>query len=73
MPCDNHTADTHNDYNCVMSDISLNFDNNNIDYCVIGGDVNTDLSRDASNHTLSLNHFYITRTYFIVVRVTFEI
>ena len=42
---------------CVLSDISLYFDNNNIDCCVIGGDVNTDLSRDASNHTLSLNHF----------------
>ena len=25
MPCDNHTADTHYDYNCVMSDISLYF------------------------------------------------
>ena len=37
--------------------ISLYFDNNNIDYCVIGGDVNTYLSRDASIHTLSLNHF----------------
>ena len=57
MPCDNHTANTHYDYNCVLSDISLYFDNKNIDYCVIGGDVNTDLSHDASNHTLSLNHF----------------
>ena len=58
MPCDNHTADSHYDYNCVLSDISLYFDNNNnINYCVIDGDVNTDLSRDASNPTLSLNHF----------------
>ena len=56
MPCDNHTADTHYDYNYVLSDISLYFDINNIDDCVIGGDVNTYLSRDASNHTLSLNH-----------------
>ncbi len=52
MPCDT-TYDRHNieTYNAVFSDILSSNACNNVNHVVIGGDLNTDLSRPQSAHT----------------------
>ena len=53
LPCDTPNNDFLQDYNNVLSTISTCLDRYKIEYCIIGGDFNTDLSRN----TLSLNAF----------------
>ncbi len=57
MPCDT-MYDIHNDemYNMVFNDIVNSNICNDVDHIVIGGDLNTDMSRVRSLHTKSLLH-----------------
>ena len=45
------------DYNEVLSTISTCLSQYNVEYCVIAGDLNTDLSRINSGNTISLRSF----------------
>ena len=54
FPCDTNNNEHLQDYNDVLSDISGCMIQHKIDYCVIAGDLNTDLSRLISGNTLSL-------------------
>ncbi len=57
MPCDDGTDVSMCMYNDILSEISMYCFNNNVDYCIIGGDFNTDLSRHRSKLTRSLNTY----------------
>ena len=57
FPCDTNNNEHLQDYNDVLSDISGCMIEHKIDYCVIAGDLNTDLSRLNSGNTLSLQPF----------------
>lgn len=57
MPCD--TRNTEDDYifNSVLSDIEYYCQNNDVHHCMLGGDMNTDLSRHMSHNTHTLIEF----------------
>ncbi len=57
MPCDNDDAEGQFTYNNILADISTYCVHNNVEYCIIGGDLNTDVSRINSRHTIALNLF----------------
>ena len=57
FPCDTNNNEHLQDYNDVLSDISGCMIQHKIDYCVIAGDLNTDLSRLNSGNILSLQSF----------------
>ena len=57
MPCDSTTNTNLDDYNEVLSVISNFCATHNVVNCVIGGDVNTDISRIKSGNTISLQNF----------------
>ena len=52
FPCDTNNNEYLQEYNDVLSDISSCMIKHNIDYCIIAGDLNTDLSRVNSGNTL---------------------
>ena len=52
FPCDTNNNEHLQDYNDVLSDISGCMIQHKIDYCVIAGDLNTDLSRLNSGNSL---------------------
>ena len=54
MSCDVKTNYDLYEFNTILSDISMYCIFNNVDYCIIGGDINTDLSRVKSSHTISI-------------------
>ena len=55
MPCDQHIFI--DDYIDVLSEISHYCLSYNVQYLVIGGDLNTDISRINSANTITLKHF----------------
>ena len=57
MPCDLNNDHCFYEYNNVLSEIAFYCTSNNIEYCIIGGDFNTDISRSRSRNTVSLNLF----------------
>ena len=40
MPCDIYTLDIYLSFKNVLSDVSLSFTNHNVEYCIVGGDMN---------------------------------
>ena len=78
FPCDTNNNEYLQEYNDVLSDISSCMIKHNIDYCIIAGDLNTDLSRVNSGNTLSLQSFvekenlsYALKTFSKDVQYTF--
>ena len=57
MPCDTNTNEHLCDYNMILTDIAKYCDDNGVLNCVIGGDMNTDMSRTKSGNTVSLRNF----------------
>ena len=57
MPCDSIL--NLEEYNNVLSIMSAFFITHNVLQCIIGGDMNTDLSRLSSGNTISLNRFIL--------------
>ena len=55
FPCDTNNNEYLQEYNDVLSDISSCMIKHDIDYCIIAGDLNTDLSRVNSGNTLILH------------------
>ena len=67
MPCDSTTNTNLDDYNEVLSVISNFCATHNVVNCVIGGDVNTDISRIKSGNTISLQNFIEKENLFLAV------
>ena len=57
MPCDDTIAMYHHDFNNVSSAISTYCLQYNVEYCIIGGDFNTYISRVNSMNTTLLHNF----------------
>ena len=57
MSCDTTSNDHIEEYNYVLSRISTCVYQNAVEYCIITGDLNTDLMRHSSGSTISLNSF----------------
>ena len=57
MPCDTSNNEHLFEYNMILSDISKCCIDNSISNCIIGGDMNTDMSRICSGKTNSLQMF----------------
>ena len=57
LPCDDNIAMHHHDFNNVLSAISTYCLQYNVEYCIIGGDFNTDIARVNSMNTTSLHNF----------------
>ena len=57
MPCDTSNNEHLFEYNMILSDISKCCMDNSVSNCIIGGDVNTDISRICSGNTISLQKF----------------
>ena len=55
MPCDTTSNGHIEGYNYVLSCISTCLYQNEVEYCIIAGDLNTDLIRHSSGNTISLN------------------
>ncbi len=70
MPCDSGLLCDTEEYNSVLSSIALYCNTNNVCHCIIGGDLNTDLSRDHSLNTNSLNRFVDSESLFYCLHNT---
>ena len=57
MSCDTNTNEHLYDYNMILTDIAKYYDENGVLNCVIGGHMNTDMSRTKSGNTISLRNF----------------
>lgn len=58
MPCDSSHISDHDVYREVLTEIESIFDQHyDVDYVILGGDLNTDLSRVQSVHSVLLNDF----------------
>ena len=70
FPCATNNNEYLQEYNDVLSDINSCMIQHNIDFCIIAGDLNTDLSRVNSGNILSLqssiekeNLSYVMKTF----------
>ena len=55
MPCDTSSNLYLQQYNEVLSHISTNIHHNNVNHCIVAGDLNTDFTRyDSGNISLTL-------------------
>ena len=70
MPCDSSTSSNLEEYNEVLSVISIFCATNNVENCVIGGDLNTDMSRTKSGNSISLQNFMDEENLFLVIKET---
>ena len=70
MPCDNSTDSNLEEYNEVLSVISHFCATHNVENCVIGGDLNTDMSRTKSRNSISLPNFIEQENLFLVFKET---
>ena len=70
MPCDSSTNSNLEEYNEVLSVISNFCATNNVENCVIGGDLNTDMSRTKSGNSISLQNFMDEENLFLVFKKT---
>ena len=52
MPCDTSSNLYLQQYNKVQSHISININYNNVSYCIVASDLNTDFSRSDSGNTV---------------------
>ena len=57
MPCDTTSNTNIYEYHKALSNISTIFNTYNVVYCIIAGDMNTDLRRIKSLNTIHLNNF----------------
>ena len=57
MPCDTTSNDHIEEYNYVLSCISTCLYLNEVEYCIIAGDLNTYLIRHSSGNTIGFNSF----------------
>ena len=57
MPCDTSNNENLFQYNMILSDIAKCCIDNSISDCIIGGDMNTGISRICSGNTISLQKF----------------
>ena len=57
MSCDMNNVENLNDYEDILGEISTICFHHDAEYMCIGGDMNTDLSRERSWHTGALKHF----------------
>ena len=57
MPCDTLSNEYLDDYNTVLSCISTCLHDYTVEYCLIAGDLNTDLSRHLSGNTICFKSF----------------
>ena len=67
MPCDSTTNANLDDYNDVLSVISHFCATHNVVNCVIGGDLNTDVSRIRSGNTISLHNYMDKENLFLAI------
>ena len=67
MPCDSTTNVNLEDYNDVLSVISHFCATHNVVNCVIGGDLNTDVSRIRSENIISLHNFMDNENLFLAI------
>ena len=68
MPCDSTTnANLDDYYNDVLSVISQFCATHNVVNCVIGGDLNTDVSRIRSGNTISLHNYMDKENLFLAI------
>ena len=56
------------EYNKVLSIISIYINTHNVVYCIIGGDMNTDIIRIKSTNTISLNYFIVNEDRNLVIK-----
>ena len=57
MPCDTSNNLYLQQYNEVLSHISTNIQYNNVNHCIVAGDLNTDFTRSDSGNNISLTSF----------------
>ena len=57
MPCDTSINLYLQQYNKVLSHISTNIHYNNVNHCIVAGDLNTDFTRYDSGNTINLTSF----------------
>ena len=67
MPCDSTTNANLDDYNDVLSVISHFCATHNVVNCVIGDDLNTDVSRIRSGNTISLHNYMDKENLFLAI------
>ena len=67
MPCDSTTNANLDGYNDVLSVISHFCATHNVVNCVIGGDLNTDVSRIRSGNTISLHNYMDKENLFLAI------
>ena len=70
MICDNSTDSNLEEYNEVLSVISNFCATHNVENCVIGGDLNTDMPRTKSRNSISLQNFMEEENLFLVFKKT---
>ena len=68
MPCDSIANINLDEYNEVLSVISTFYITHNVVNYVVGGDINTDLSRTRSGNTISLQNFMDRENIFSAIR-----
>ena len=57
ITCDLNTVMHHHDFNNLLSCIYMYCLQHNVEYCILGGDFNTDISRVNSMNTTALQNF----------------
>ena len=73
MPCDNTSPNNFCEYNKVLSIISTYINTHNVVYCIIGGDMNTDIIRIKSTNTISSNNFIVNEDMKLVIKTCFNV
>ena len=70
MPCDNTSPNNFCEYNKVLSIISTYINTHTVVYCIIGGDMNTDMIRIKSTNNISLNNFIVNEDMKLVIKTS---
>ena len=56
-------------YNEVLSHISTNIQYNNVNHCIVAGDLNTDFTRSDSGNTISLTSLLIMKIFTLYCKI----
>ena len=67
MPCDASNNMYLQQYNEILSHISIHVQSSDVKHCIVAGDLNTDFARHNSGNTVSLNTFIDTEGLYSVV------
>ena len=67
MPCDASNNMYLQQYNEILSHISIHVQSNDVKHCIVAGDLNTDFARHNSGNTVSLKTFIDTEGLYSVV------